>query len=261
VPPIRLLLVDDSADLRFLVRTAVESRGGFEVVGEAGDGRHGVDLAGELAPDVILLDLDMPSMGGLEALPLLRDASPGSKTVVLSSFRREDYEGQARAGGATGYLEKGITARRLVDELLAVTGLLELVDNVVAEVKAGLNADTSSAGQARRFVDEVLSRWRCDSVLDDVQLLVSELVTNAVVHAGSDVEVAVRLLTDAVRIEVVDQGPMGSLRVTKPAHDAESGRGLLLVETLASAWGVEEIEGGKSVWFEVPRLDRSEPIS
>ena len=258
---IRLLLVDDSADLRFLVRTAVESRGGFEVVGEAGDGRRAVELARELTPDVILLDLDMPSMGGLEALPLIREASPASKTVVLSSFRREDYEGQARAGGATGYLEKGITARRLVDELLAVTGLLELVEDVVAEVKAGLVADKASAGHARRFVDEVLSRWHCQAVLDDVQLLVSELVTNAVVHADSDVEVAVRLLPDSVRIEVVDRAPADALRPSRPPQDSESGRGLMLVETLASAWGVEPLETGKAVWFEVPRLDRAEPIA
>ncbi|MEA3018761.1 MAG: hypothetical protein QOI47_285 [Actinomycetota bacterium] len=261
VPPIRILLVDDNADLRFLVRSAVESRGGFEVVGEADDGHLGVELARATQPDVVLLDLDMPSMGGLEALPLLRDAAPSAKVVVLSSFRRDDYEGHARASGATGYLEKGITARRLVDELLAVTGLLELVEGVVAEVKAGLSADTSSAGHARRFVDQVLSRWHCDALLDDVQLLVSELVTNAVVHAGSEVEVAVRLLTDAVRIEVVDRSPAVQLRPKRPSEDDESGRGLLLVETMASAWGVEPIEGGKSVWFEVPRLDHAEPIA
>jgi DNA-binding NarL/FixJ family response regulator len=260
VPPIRLLLVDDNADLRFLVRTAVESRGGFEVVGEADNGRDGVELAGSVEPDVVLLDLDMPSMGGLEALPLIRAAVPGAKVVVLSSFRRDDYEQQAIAGGATGYLEKGITARRLVDELLAVTGLLEIVEGVVAEV-TGLDADTASAGQARRFVDQVLSRWRCDAVLDDVKLLVSELVTNAVVHAGSEVEVAVRLLPDAVRIEVIDRAPAATLRPSTPKAEDESGRGLLLVETMASAWGVDAIDRGKAVWFEVPRLDRSEPIA
>ncbi|HYD11069.1 MAG TPA: response regulator [Acidimicrobiales bacterium] len=259
--PIRLLLVDDNEDLRFLVRTAVEARGGFEVVGEAPNGREGVSLASSLQPDVVLLDLDMPSMGGLEALPLVREAAPSSKVIVLSSFRREDFEQAVRAGGAVGYLEKGITARRLVDELLAVTGLLELVEGVVAEVKAGLQADTSSASRARRFVDEVLSRWRCDDLLDDVQLLVSELVTNAVVHAGSEVEIAVRLLADSVRIEVVDTASGAPLRPSAPAAEDESGRGLLLVETLASAWGVEPLEGGKAVWFEVPRLDRSEPIS
>ena len=259
--PIRLLLVDDSSDLRYLVRTAVETRGGFEVVGEAANGREGVALARELMPDLVLLDLDMPSMGGLEALPLLRDASPSSKVVVLSSFRREDYEGQVKAGGAVGYIEKGIPARRLVDELLAIAGLLELVEGVVAEVASGLGPDTSSARHARRFVDEVLSRWRCDDLLDDVQLLVSELVTNAVVHAGSDVEIAVRLLSDVVRIEVVDRSPTTDLRPRDPRADAESGRGLLLVETLASAWGVEPLDHGKSVWFEVPRLDRAGPVA
>jgi DNA-binding NarL/FixJ family response regulator len=104
VPPIRSLLVDDNADLRFLVRSAVESRGGFEVVGEADDGRRGIELARELSPEIVLLDLDMPSMGGLEALPLIREAAPSAKVVVLSSFRRDDYESKVRAGGATGYL-------------------------------------------------------------------------------------------------------------------------------------------------------------
>lgn len=259
--PIRLLLVDDNADLRFLVRTAVESRGGFEVVGEAAEGHAAIERTRELQPDVVLLDLDMPSMGGIEALPLLRAAAPESKIVVLSSFRREDYEGQVRAGGATGFLEKGITARRLVDELLAVTGLLELVEGVVAAVKEGMVADTASAGQARRFVDQVLSRWHCGGVLEDVKLLVSELVTNAVVHADSDVEVAVRLLNDAVRIEVVDRAPAQPLRPSDPPQDAESGRGLLLVETLASAWGVEALDQGKVVWFEVPRLDLEDRIA
>lgn len=261
MPPIRLLLVDDNADLRFLVRAAVEARGGFEVVGEAGDGRPGVELARECKPDLVLLDLDMPSMGGLEALPLLREASPSSKIVVLSSFRREDYEGHVRAGGATGFIEKGVTARRLVDELLAIAGLLELVEGVVSAVKAGLTADTASASHARRFVDRVLNQWHCEELLDVVQLLVSELVTNAVVHAGSDVEVAVRLLTGSVRIEVVDRSPTVELSPSTPGDRDESGRGLLLVETLASAWGVEPMERGKSVWFEVPRLDRDDLIA
>jgi len=112
-------------------------------------------------------------------------------------------------------------------------------------------------------VDEVLSRWHCESLLDDVQLLVSELVTNAVVHAGSDVEVAVRLLTDSIRIEVVDRAPTASvpLRPSSPDSHDESGRGLLLVETMASAWGVEPMDGGKAVWFEVPRLDRADPVA
>lgn len=256
MPPIRMLVVDDSSDLRFLVRAAVESRGGFEVVGEAGDGAAAVLAAEELQPDLVLLDLDMPTMGGLEALPLLREAAPGATVVVLSSFRREDYEQQVRASGAVGYLQKGITARRLVDELLALTGVIEVVDGVLATAQRGLEPDTASAGEARRFVDTILEQWDCQALLDDVQLLVSELVTNAVVHAGSDAQVAVRLLPDALRIEVVDREPEPLPAPKRPSRpDAESGRGLFLVEQLAAAWGVEPFDGGKSVWFEVARPD------
>ena len=258
MPPIRLVVVDDSSDLRFLVRAAVERRGGFEVVGEASDGAEAVEVARALQPDLVLLDLDMPTMGGLDALPLLREAAPGAKVVVLSSFRRTDYEQQVRSGDAVGYLEKGLTARQLVDELLTLTGVIEIVDGVLASADKGLPADTRSAGDARRFVDEVLAQWDCGPLLDDVQLLVSELVTNAVVHAGSEAQVAVRLLPDALRVEVVDhsdEGPLPAPKEQPVPPGAESGRGLFLVERLATAWGVERIEGGKSVWFEVPRPD------
>jgi anti-sigma regulatory factor (Ser/Thr protein kinase) len=110
-------------------------------------------------------------------------------------------------------------------------------------------------------VGEVLRRWHCDAALDDVKLLVSELVTNAVIHAHSEVEVAVRLMPDAIRIEVIDRGPTSMLTPTAPTQDAESGRGLLLVESMASSWGVEPLDHGKSVWFEVPRLDRQDRIA
>lgn len=255
--PIRLLLIDDSSDLRFLVRAAVDVRGGFEVVGEAGDGAAGVEAARALRPDLVLLDLDMPTMDGFEALPLLRHAAPGAQIVVLSSFRREDYEGIVRAGGAVGFLQKGLTARQLVDELLTLAGVIQLVDGALVTARRGLPASTASAGEARRFVDDVLAQWDCQPILDDVQLLVSELVTNAVVHAGTEAQVAVRLLPDALRIEVVDHGaPTVPARPSMPrSEDAESGRGLFLVDTIADAWGVEEIEDGKCIWFEVPRPD------
>ena len=254
---IRTLVVDDSADLRFLVRAALEARGGFEIVGEAGDGRAAVELARELQPDIVLLDLEMPEVGGLQALPQLAEAAPEAKVLVLSSFRRGDYEHDVRARGAVGYVEKGITARRLVDEIVSVAGLVELVDDVVDQVTARLAGEPPSVRSARRLVDEALRAWDCGDVFDEVALLVSELVTNAVLHGGGDVEVAVRLLPDSIRFEVMDSNselPVDSGEVVDP--DAESGRGLTLVSALSSAWGAERMEQGKSVWFEVPRLDQ-----
>src|SRR4051812_43836917 len=83
---VRVVLVDDSANIRVLVRTHLELDGRFAVVGEAADGRAAVQLARDLRPDAVVLDLAMPVMDGLHALPLIRDAAPPTKIVVLSGF-------------------------------------------------------------------------------------------------------------------------------------------------------------------------------
>src|SRR2546423_7393094 len=111
-----------------------------------------------------------------------------------------------------------------------------------------------NARASRRFVDETLHRWQCDELFDVVGLLTSELVTNAILHAQSEIELSVTMLPDAIRIDVLDH----SAEMPTPRTAAEedtSGRGLGLVEALATAWGVDERPGGKSVWFELPRPD------
>src|SRR5437870_947474 len=79
--PVRIVLADDVEDIRYLFRVVLEAAGRFEVVGEAATGREAVDLARSLQPDVILLDLGMPEMGGLEALPLIKVASPTTQVA------------------------------------------------------------------------------------------------------------------------------------------------------------------------------------
>ena len=249
---VRVLLVDDVADLRRVVRGVLEQHGGFVVAGEAADGRHAVELAADIQPDLVLLDLDMPGMSGLDALPVLRTVAPATKIVVLSGLPADSMAAPSRSAGAVGFLAKGVGARQLIAELVEMTGLLEAVERAVAERHVVVDRDPMSAGAARRFVAEALAELECDNCSDVVQLLVSELVTNAVMHAGSDADVAVILRHDVVRIEVGDRScdmPV-SRRV---APDARSGRGLWLVDQLASAWGVQERPGGKIVWFEVPR--------
>lgn len=114
---IRVLLCDDAAELRRLVAVLLELDGGFELVGEAADGEQAVELAGRHAPDLVLLDLSMPVMDGLEALPLLRDASPGSRVVVYSGLDAARMESRARELGAHAYLEKGLDPDSLVAAL------------------------------------------------------------------------------------------------------------------------------------------------
>ena len=254
---IRVLLVDDAEDLRRVVRLALERDPIFSVVGEAADGDAGVRAAEEHQPDVILLDLDMPGTSGLDVLPALRSAVPAAQVVILSGLPRAAAEAPARAAGAVGYLEKGIPARRLVDELIAVAGVLETVGGVLAQQRATLADDESAPRAARSFVNESLQRWDCEDRLGTVALLTTELVTNAILHARSEPEVSVHLQRDRIRVEVADQSRELPRRRNAAPEDT-SGRGLQLLADLSSSWGVDPHPDGKVVWFEVPRLDAAD---
>jgi DNA-binding NarL/FixJ family response regulator len=106
--PWRVLLVDDSEDLRFLLRVKMESWEQFRVVGEAHDGESAVEMAAQHQPDLVMLDLAMPGMDGLQALPLIREAVEGVRVVVLSGFDQGVMAAKATEAGADGYLEKGV---------------------------------------------------------------------------------------------------------------------------------------------------------
>jgi CheY-like chemotaxis protein/PAS domain-containing protein len=116
-----VLVVDDAEDLRMLLRTRMESYNGLTVVGEAADGISAVQMASELQPDLVLLDLAMPRMDGLEALPLIRAAVPGVRVIVLSGFNQSTLAQKALEAGADHYVVKGGSMSRL----------LELVDSLL----------------------------------------------------------------------------------------------------------------------------------
>lgn len=118
-PAARVVLVDDTPTLRMLTRLALEDAG-FDVVGEAGDGLAGLEVARRLRPDLVLLDLAMPVMDGLEALPLLREALPDAQVVILSGFDRAAMEDQVIDAGAHGYLQKGMSPEEMVTRLRAL---------------------------------------------------------------------------------------------------------------------------------------------
>ena len=105
--PIRVLLCDDVEAFRALMRSTLESDPEIEVVGEAADGLEGVEAAAELQPDVVLMDMSMPRMGGLQAIPRLRRCSPRSSVIGLSSHGAARMRGPAIEVGAHTYLEKG----------------------------------------------------------------------------------------------------------------------------------------------------------
>jgi DNA-binding NarL/FixJ family response regulator len=119
-PRLRVLIVDDTAIVRAVVRRTLEMDARFKVVGEATNGREAIGLTDEHQPDVVLLDLAMPEMDGLEALPHIITAAPAARVIVLSAFSPDQMAAQAIAAGACAYLEKNRLARELVPGILAV---------------------------------------------------------------------------------------------------------------------------------------------
>ncbi|VXC28324.1 response regulator [Nocardioides sp. AX2bis] len=113
----RTVLVDDTPDLRELLAMTLEETDDFQVVGEAGDGRAGIAVTQETEPDLVVLDLAMPVMDGLEALPHLRRIRPNATIVVLSGFGATAMRDQALVSGADGYVEKGTRLPAIVDRL------------------------------------------------------------------------------------------------------------------------------------------------
>jgi anti-sigma regulatory factor (Ser/Thr protein kinase) len=115
-----------------------------------------------------------------------------------------------------------------------------------------LPADASAVPTARRFASQALVHLGAsERMLDTTKLLVTELATNAVLHARSPIRVSVEGKDHAVRVEVRDDDPGPLAPPARPEADATSGRGLWLVACLASTWGVNSNERGKTIWFEV----------
>ena len=251
----RVLVVDDDPDYRFLVRLALAPDSGFEVVAEAGDGHTAVAEAERERPDLVLLDCTLPGADAFDVPPALRAAAPDARVVLVSGHDPADLRAASRSAGAVGYLTKETPARRLAAELEALVGLVEAVEQLLSEASQRFDQDVQTPRAARRFVTQALSGWDDDEgdLTDTVTLLVSELVTNAVIHAGSDVEVMVRLTSTAARIEVTDASA-SSITPRDATTEEDSGRGLALVGSLAQRWGVRPLPGGgKTVWFEVSR--------
>ncbi len=122
----------------------------------------------------------------------------------------------------------------------------------IIEVRTMLTPHPTSVGAARRFVRDVLmSRQVADGVVDTVELLTSEVVTNAIIHGRSGPQLAVTVAGNVVRVAVQDLSPEVPVRRLGRLDDV-SGRGVVIVEELATSWGVELVgNGSKRVWFEV----------
>jgi DNA-binding NarL/FixJ family response regulator len=245
---LKLLVADDHPGYRLLVRTALRSSH-VEIVGEVGDVASMERAADELRPDAALVDLLLPGGGGFAAAQALHDKAPSCAAVVSSAYAIDELVAAGDIGGVA-FLSKGVSPFRLAEELTSLVAVLERTEPAIDEATIRLPPERSSAGDARRFLDQVLLRWGCQELGDAVKLLVTELVANAVLHARTDIEVTVRLLSDTLRLEVADRSPAHILR-REATSDDTSGRGSELIDIMSRAWGLIGKPDGKCIWFEL----------
>lgn len=158
---IRVLLVDDQGLFREALATLLGLHSQLEIVGEAGDGEAGVALAQTLRPDVVLMDLRMPGMSGVEATRRLRSLVPEARVLVLTTFEDDDEVLAAIEAGAAGYMLKASPAEKLVEAICTVMrGGSPLEPSVASKVMAELArlSRRQSEERCQRLADPLSAR-------------------------------------------------------------------------------------------------------
>jgi DNA-binding NarL/FixJ family response regulator len=146
--PTRLLIVDDHALIREGLRSMLESESDFEVVGEAGDGREALALCRSLRPDLVLMDVRMPVMDGLEATRAVKREHPGIGVLIVTMHDNPDYMLEAIKGGAAGYVLKDASRDELTDAVRkALDGELPMDPNLAARLLRRLADETRERAQ------------------------------------------------------------------------------------------------------------------
>jgi PAS domain S-box-containing protein len=207
-----IVLIDDSADVRLLVKTRLKASGRFDVVGEGANGVEAIGLAFQLRPSVLLLDLSMPGMDGLEALPGVLEVSPDTRIIMYTGFEEQGLAEAARSMGATGFIEKSLPIDRLPDEILGVLSDGEAVDEGGARrpqlAVVGTRAPPLD-DEAQRVLDEHMESFR--GVFEEAAIgMATMTLSGSVVRANRALAALMRC--DVSELVGVDYGRLTSGR-------------------------------------------------
>jgi DNA-binding NarL/FixJ family response regulator len=158
---IRILIVDDHDLVRTGFRLFLQMQDGFEVVGEAGDGEQAIAQARELRPDVVLMDIRMPRMDGVEATAQLVDLEPPPRVLVLSTFDLDEYVFGALRAGAAGFLLKNAPRDQLVEAIRVIhDGEALLSPSITRRLIADFAARSDPLEPSPTLLDELTPRER-----------------------------------------------------------------------------------------------------
>jgi len=144
---IRVLLADDQNIIREGIRSLLQDHADIEIVGEAANGRQLIEMTAELEPDIVLTDIRMPIMDGVEATRLIKQQRPQTIVIMLTTFDDDEYIIEAMTSGADGYLLKDISSTQLVQSLRdSMQGNLILPGRIAAKITAKLTGAAAASG-------------------------------------------------------------------------------------------------------------------
>lgn len=190
-------------------------------------------------PRTVVVALDTDALADQPLLARLRAVAPGAALVIVAPS--DAAEQVPAVVAALGRRRSSSSARATSDPPPALL-----------RGSHAVQTGRRGATDARAFVRELLESWHCDGLVQDAELVASELVANAVLHAGGPVEVALVLTPDALRIEVRDMS-RATPELLDPSRRRRGGHGLRILTHVASSWGVQPTADGKVVWAELAR--------
>lgn len=216
---IKILVVDDHDLVRAGIRHLLSEEPGFEVVGEAASGEEALQQARELHPDVVLMDIHMPGMGGLEATRRILAAAPKIRVIAVTVADQEPFPSRLLKAGAVGYLTKGANAEEMVGAIRTVYNGARYISGVIAQMLAlasyGGNPQTLLESLSEREMQVLLMVAHCESVNDIAERLhLSPKTVNTYryrifekLNISSDVEMTVLAIRHGLIDVANDQTP------------------------------------------------------
>jgi DNA-binding NarL/FixJ family response regulator len=187
--PLRLLVVDDQAVVRLGFTALLDSQDDMSVVGVAGNGQEALRLAGRLTPDVVLMDIRMPVLGGIEATRLMRELPSPPRVLVLTTFDLDDYVYDALRAGASGFLLKDATPEEILgavrvvgagDALLAPAITSRLIAEFAARARLAPPAELGTLTPREREILHLVARGLANGEIARMLCLAEQTVKSHV---------------------------------------------------------------------------------